>query len=137
MTRRTRRGANAIEFALTVPLFVLIVTAIMEFGWMFFVRSTVIHAVRDGCRAGAVIPYGDVPSPTEVAQQRMTDFLGGYSIDCRGSEERCGISVTTAGNTPYETMNCSLDIAYEPLIGMIPAPDRLGARSVVMFEIQR
>lgn len=137
MNRRRRTGSNAIEFALTVPLFVLIVTAIMEFGWMFFVRSTVIHAVRDGCRAGAVIPFGEVPSPSDVAQQRMTDFLGGYSIDCRGSEERCGITVTTSGVSPYETMNCTLDIAYQPLIGMIPAPERLGARSVVMYEIQQ
>jgi len=137
MMHRNRRGSNAIEFALTVPLFVLIVAAIMEFGWMFFVRSTVIHAVRDGCRAGAVIPFGETPSPTEVAQTRMTDFLGGYSIDCRGAEDRCGITVTTEGESPYETMECSLDIAYDPIIGLIPAPDRLGARSIVMFEIQR
>ena len=137
MRRPQRRGSNAIEFALTVPLFVALVTAIMEFGWMFFVRSTVIHAVRDGCRAGAVIPFGEVPSPTEVAQARMTEFLGGYSIDCRGSEDRCGITVTTTGESPYETMDCTLNIAYEPIIGLIPHPDRLGARSVVMFEIQR
>ena len=137
MIRSLRRGAHAIEFALTIPLFVAIVTAILEFGWMFFMRSTVIHAVRDGCRAGAVIPFGEVPSPEEVAQSTMTDFLGGYSIDCRGAEERCGIAVTVAGESPYETMDCTLDIAYEPIIGLIPHPERLGARSVVMFEIQR
>ena len=137
MNRRYRKGANAIEFALTVPLFVALVTAIFEFGWMFFMRSTVIQAVRDGCRAGAVIPFGEVPSPIEVAQNRMTDFLGGYSIDCRGAEDRCGIAVTVSGESPYETMDCTLDIAYEPIIGLIPHPDRLGARSVVMFEIQQ
>ena len=137
MNRSPRRGANAIEFALTIPLFVALVAAIFEFGWMFFMRSTVIHAVRDGCRAGAVIPFGESPSPSEVAQARMTDFLGGYSIDCRGAEERCGISITTSGESPYETMDCSLDIAYEPIIGLIPHPDRLGARSVVMYEIQQ
>ena len=137
MNRSPRRGAHAIEFALTIPLFVALVAAIFEFGWMFFMRSTVIHAVRDGCRAGAVIPFGESPSPSEVAQARMTDFLGGYSIDCRGAEERCGISITTSGESPYETMDCSLDIAYEPIIGLIPHPDRLGARSVVMYEIQQ
>ena len=137
MNRRYRKGANAIEFALTVPLFVALVTAIFEFGWMIFMRSTVIQAVRDGCRAGAVIPFGEVPSPIEVAQNRMTDFLGGYSIDCRGAEDRCGIAVTVSGESPYETMDCTLDIAYEPIIGLIPHPDRLGARSVVMFEIQQ
>ena len=137
MSRNPRRGANAIEFALTVPLFVALVAAIFEFGWMFFMRSTVIHAVRDGCRAGAVVPRDEVPSPAEVAQTKMTEFLGGYSIDCRGAEERCGITVTTSGVYPYETMNCSLDIAYAPIIGLIPHPDRLGAKSVIMFEIQQ
>jgi Flp pilus assembly protein TadG len=137
MTRHSRRGSHAIEFALTLPLFVALVMAIFEFGWMFFMRSTVIHAVRDGCRAGAVIPFGDSPSPTEVAQARMTDFLAGYSIDCRGATDRCGIDVGTSGETPYETMNCSLTIAYDPIIGLIPHPDRLGANSVIMFEIQQ
>jgi hypothetical protein len=115
----------------------MVIAAIFEFGWMFFIRSTVIHAVRDGCRAGAVVPQNESPSPAEVAQATMTDFLGGYSIDCRGAEERCGMSITTQGESPYETMDCKLDIAYEPIIGLIPHPDRLGARSVIMFEIQR
>jgi hypothetical protein len=34
-------------------------------------------------------------------------------------------------------MNCSLTIAYEPIIGLVPHPDRLGANSVIMFEIQQ
>ena len=132
-----RRGATAIEFALTLPLFVGLVAAIFEYGWMFYMRSTVIHAVRDGCRAGAVIPWNESPSPNEVAQARMTDFLAGYSIDCRGDTERCGIAITSEGESPYETMNCELTIAYEPMIGVLPVPERLGAGSVVMYEIQQ
>ena len=135
--RSSRHGATAIEFALTLPLFVALVAAIMEYGWMFYVRSTVIHAVRDGCRAGAVIPWSESPSPTEVAEQRMTSFLAGYSIDCRGDSERCGISVGSEGESPYETMTCELTIAYEPLLGLLPAPAQLGAGSVVMYEIQQ
>ncbi len=81
--RNLRRGANAIEFALTLPVFVALVMAIFEFGWMFFMRSTIIHAVRDGCRAGAVIPQTDVPSPESVATARMSDFMLSYDIDCR------------------------------------------------------
>ena len=67
----------------------------------------------------------------------MTDFLAGYSIDCRGESERCGIAVTSEGESPYETMNCELTIAYEPMIGVLPVPERLGAGSVVMYEIQQ
>jgi len=135
--KHLRRGANAIEFALTLPIFVALVTAIFEFGWMFFMRSTVIHAVRDGCRAGAVIPQADVPSPESVATERMSDFLAGYNIDCRSDSERCGIAITTTGESPYETMDCSLSVIYEPVVGLIPHPEQLGARSVVMFELQK
>jgi hypothetical protein len=135
--RLRRQGANAIEFALTLPVFVALVLAIFEFGWMFFMRSTVIHAVRDGCRAGAVIPQLEVPSPASVATQQMSDFLEGYAVDCRTDSERCGISVTTTGESPYQTMDCSISIAYEPLVGMIPHPEYLSARSVIMFEVQQ
>jgi hypothetical protein len=136
MSRTPRTGSAAIEFALTLPLFVLLVTAIFEFGWMFFMRSTVIHAVRNGCRAGAVIPPGESPSAAEVAQGQMTAFMAGYSVDCRGDTARCGITISTEGESPYQTMACTLAIAYEPIIGLIPAPENLSARSVVMFEIQ-
>jgi hypothetical protein len=134
---RLRRGANAIEFALTLPVFIAIIMAIFEFGWMFFMRSTIIHAVRDGCRAGAVIPPGDAPSPEAVATARMTDFLAGYDIECRGSAERCGVDIEPTGESPFQTMDCTLTVVYEPLVGLIPTPDHLSARSVVMYEIQR
>ena len=134
---QTRRGANAIEFALTLPVFVALILAVFEFGWMFFMRSTVIHAVRDGCRAGAVIPQLDSPSPQSVATERMTDFLAGVAIDCRAASDRCGIAITTTGESPYQTMDCALSISYEPLVGMIPHPETLAARSVVMYEVQQ
>ena len=137
MMRRNRRGGQAIEFALILPVFVAMITAIFEFGWMFFVRSPVIHAVRDGCRAGAVIPPDESPTAQEVATGEMTDFLAGYSIDCRGDTERCGITINITGETPFQTMDCTLAIAYEPLIGLVPHPSQLSARSVVMFEIQQ
>ncbi len=137
MIQHPRRGANAIEFALTLPIFVAILLAIFEFSWMFFMRSTIIHAVRDGCRAGAVIPQSDVPSPEAVATSRMSDFLAGYDIDCRGSTERCGVDIISTGESPYETMDCTLSVVYEPIVGLIPHPESLGARSVVMYEMQR
>jgi hypothetical protein len=67
----------------------------------------------------------------------MTDFLAGYDIDCRGATERCGVDNEPTGESPFQTMDCTLTVAYEPLVGLIPTPDHLSARSVVMYEIQR
>ena len=56
MTRRLRseRGASAVEFALIVPLLVLLVLGIAEFGHAFQVQGTLSAAAREGARAMAL-----------------------------------------------------------------------------------
>jgi len=56
MTRRPRgeRGASAVEFALIVPLLILLVLGIAEFGHAFQVQGTLSAAAREGVRAMAL-----------------------------------------------------------------------------------
>jgi len=56
MARRPRgeRGASAVEFALIVPLLVLLVLGIAEFGRAFQVQGTLSAAAREGVRAMAL-----------------------------------------------------------------------------------
>ena len=51
---RTDRGANLVEFALVVPLLLLLVLGIVEFGLLFGQSNEVRHAAREGARYGAV-----------------------------------------------------------------------------------
>jgi Flp pilus assembly protein TadG len=56
MLKRLRncRGAAALEFAIVVPVFLLLVFAIIDFGWYFFVQHTIQLATSEGARLGAV-----------------------------------------------------------------------------------
>ena len=56
MARRPRgeRGASAVEFALIVPLLILLVLGIAEFGHAFQVQGTLSAAAREGVRAMAL-----------------------------------------------------------------------------------
>jgi len=58
VTRKLRRwrdrGAAAVEFALVVPLLVMILFGIVEFGNYFFIQSTVAGAARVGVRSYVV-----------------------------------------------------------------------------------
>ena len=56
MARRLRgeRGASAVEFALIVPLLIMLVIGIAEFGHAFQVQGTLSAAAREGVRAMAL-----------------------------------------------------------------------------------
>ncbi|MEX5717737.1 TadE/TadG family type IV pilus assembly protein [Geodermatophilus maliterrae] len=53
-TMRDERGASAVEFALIVPLLVLLVLGIVEFGRGFQVQGTLSAAAREGVRLMAL-----------------------------------------------------------------------------------
>jgi hypothetical protein len=50
------RGAEAVEFALVVPIFLLLVFGIVDFGYMINRDTMVNNASREGARAGALNP---------------------------------------------------------------------------------
>lgn len=57
MNRRVSRrddGASAVELALVLPILLVLVLGIMEFGWAFNGWITVTGAAREGARIAAV-----------------------------------------------------------------------------------
>lgn len=133
LNRRARRGSNIIEFALILPVFVALFTGIMEFSWVFFLHAAVVNAVRDGCRAGAVTPQTD--SPDTAAIDHMTYLMSAWS-PCGTNPSLCNFSAVSQGSSPEESLVCTIDFTYEPLVGMVPAPERMTATATVLFELQ-
>lgn len=65
---RSRRGQSLVEFALALPLFLLIVFGAVDVGRYVYGHSTLSQAAREGARVGAVEAYwvgrGNPMSPT-------------------------------------------------------------------------
>lgn len=52
--RRSERGAVAVEFAILLPVFLLLVCGICDFGHAFYMKQLVTNASRDGARYGSL-----------------------------------------------------------------------------------
>ena len=74
MPRRLRneRGASAVEFALIVPLLIVLVLGIAEFGHAFQVQGTLSAAAREGVRAMAL---QNDPAAAQAAVRNATTSL--------------------------------------------------------------
>ncbi len=61
MIRRWRdgqRGQGVVEFALLVPVFMLLLLAMLEFGFVFDHTLTIEYATREGARVGSALVNG-------------------------------------------------------------------------------
>ncbi len=56
---RARSGQALVEFALIVPLFLLLLLGLLEFGFIFDHAMTVSYATREGARSGAAYASGN------------------------------------------------------------------------------
>ncbi|OXI26849.1 pilus assembly protein TadE [Burkholderia sp. AU16482] len=52
---KRQRGVAAVEFALVLPLLLLILFGIVEFGLVMFDQAVITNASREGARAGIVL----------------------------------------------------------------------------------
>ncbi|HOD35428.1 MAG TPA: pilus assembly protein [Syntrophales bacterium] len=71
---RNARGAAAIEFAIVLPLLLLIIFGTIEFGFLLYNKQVITNASREGARAGIVVrtparlPDFGSPSVDQVVQ---------------------------------------------------------------------
>jgi Flp pilus assembly protein TadG len=77
--RALRKGATAVEFALTAPVFFLFLLAAFEFGWLNVMRHTADNAAYEAARTAMV------PGATVAEARAKADTLLNI-VGARGAE---------------------------------------------------
>jgi Flp pilus assembly protein TadG len=66
---RNHRGASAVEFALVLPILMVLLFGIIEFGLLMYNKAVITNASREGARAGIVFsPRPDVSAIEQVVR---------------------------------------------------------------------
>ena len=132
MTRvHARKGSTAVEVGITLPVFVLLLLGIVEWGWAFPRQVTLEHIARDACRSGALTK--EVATATAAARSRAEQRLveDGFVLD----QVEILVSTDTAP-TAGRTMTVALAQPYQALLGAVPTPIDLRASATMRMEDQ-
>lgn len=86
------RGAEAVEFALVVPIFLLLVFGVVDFGYMINRDTMVNNASREGARLGAVdTSANDIEC--KVRQELATVEPVGGGANCKPTPTLIAVSI--------------------------------------------
>ncbi|MGA3029759.1 MAG: TadE family protein [Candidatus Limnocylindrales bacterium] len=105
--RSTRkRGQAMVEFALVLPIFMLILSGILDFGFALYSRMTVINAAREGARAAAMV--SDVTTIPTVIQNRVISAAASAGLTLTASN----VVVGCVQGNPNTTSPCDKTFSH-------------------------
>jgi hypothetical protein len=136
--RSSRRGAHAVEFAIIFPIWLAIVIAIMEFGWLFFNVALLDAAADIGCRAGSLIDPGNADERIALVEARTTSRMRDVLVTFGAGEcATCEVRAETVGAPPSRTLLCEVSREVDPLTTLMFGTRTLRSVQVSRLEWQR
>jgi Flp pilus assembly protein TadG len=126
------RGALIVEFGLIVPILLLLVFGIVDFGRAYFTMNNLAAAVREGARYGAVLETpATAPWPDSI-KKRVVDF----SYTFGGA--RLGTPNVTVAVNPDTTLTVTANYTFltiTPLVNLIGL-DSIPMRQTAVFRLE-
>lgn len=114
--RRFRRGAAVVEFAVVVPVFLILVFGIIEFGRMVMVQQIITNAAREGARKG-IVPG----SSADEVNTTVLSYLTSTSINGANTS----VSPDPASVTYGQGITVTVAVPFSS-VSWLPAPFFLG-----------
>jgi Flp pilus assembly protein TadG len=131
--RRRRGGQSLVEFAVTLPVFLLLLAGIVDFGLGLYSQMTIINASREGARLG-IVELGVATTPGEVAAAKA-------DIETKVSEAASGLDVDTtvtcvpAACAPGDPVIVQVDYQYR-MLWPLAFGTHIGLSSTVQMRIE-
>ena len=132
---KLRRGASALEFALTLPVVMVVLAGILEYGWYLFQLSNVVHALRDGTRIGVTVPLAEATSPTTRAEEHARAIMNGLGVPCDAGDG-CTVSAVILPNGDFDVLQLTIEVDYTPIVDLLPSPGQLQGSFTMMMQEQ-
>lgn len=110
------RGASMVEFAVVVPLFLLLVFGVIEAGWFFSQQVEIRNAVREGARI-AVVDFGS-------ANATIAETCSRADLSGTGATVTIALSASDTYGLGADSVAVTMSKNYQSLTGFVTFFDR-------------
>lgn len=108
---RSESGAELIELALVIPILLLIVAAIVDFGFLFRSWETAVNAAREGARVGSLPGYADAD-----VEARVAVYMSAAGIDSGTYTTVVTPETITAGSFTMSARSVTVTVTHDFII---------------------
>jgi Flp pilus assembly protein TadG len=122
--RRPRsRGQALVEFALVIPVFLMVLTGTLDFGFLLYSRMTVINSAREGARAAVTAPDPrNTLSVATGAAQGVAAGIGTLTVfaDCIPLAPKVSCDwTTTTSSAAGDSVKVTVRYQYHPFFPLL------------------
>ena len=129
---KNEKGQSLVEFALVVPILLIFILGILEFGWLLNAKITLTSAAREGVRAAVVSTVSRDTRAFNAASESV-DGVSGITL----INDADHYSYYEVEDTLNNVRNAVVEITgnVNPLIGIfVDDPFQISAKAVMRIE---
>lgn len=135
------RGQTMVEMALVLPLFLILVFAIIEMGRAWAAKQSLTIAAQEGARI-LLLPYGPKPPHSydsedavkSAALDAVRDAMNGSGVPVTPATQIAVVRITPGPNGIYDGVTPQGDDVLEPNYSGGQRGDRVGIQITYPFE---
>jgi Flp pilus assembly protein TadG len=141
------RGQGMVEFAITIPVLLLLMLIIVELGHVLFYFGSVYAAAREAARYGAAVDKADgtnkyLDQPGMKAAAKRIGFITGLTDDQIDIQYDCGVGSTKTTTVPICAegkmfrVSVQVNTTYVPIVPLPPVPPFPISSTIVRSIVQ-
>lgn len=131
MKPRNQKGQALVEMAILLPLLLLIVFGITEFGWALYIKNSLTNAAREGARRASVSLEDPTTDPARAELRRLVGEACPFSVDTTAITIE---STTTPPQHGASTITVTVPYEFTSVYNLIDLNFTLKGKASMFYE---
>jgi Flp pilus assembly protein TadG len=136
-----QKGQSLVEFALVLPMLLLLVLAAMDIGRLFYMKMVITNAAREGANYLAYYPKDEFDNGCANTYTAITNEGDSSGIQIDLDEDvptpACCSSLCVSGNQVEVTINKEIDLILDNVLialGLLGGPIELTSSTIMVAQ---